>query len=116
MELVFLLLAGFLSLAEGQSEWVCLMIVTCCSISSSFPIQMYIIWIFNTNIINQNLKSFPLTSLYIVCSVAPLPFDCEEAYVLGCSNIKELEHVRHSTLLVRSKLVQGMNCWNDKTW
>ena len=29
MAFVLFLLAGFLSLAEGQSEWMCLMIVIC---------------------------------------------------------------------------------------
>ena len=63
MEFVLFLLAGLLSLAEGQSE------------------------LLSVEYVIRHMTGFALSFGFYpspVCSLDSLPFDCQEAYVLGC--------------------------------
>ena len=83
MELVLFLLAGFLWLAEGQSEWR-LYIIGC------YLLQLLDAYFFHLAVLylpNMSIESKPQI-LYLTLSPSlqpgPLPFDGQEAYVLGC--------------------------------
>ena len=49
---------------------------------NDLPTICHTIWLLNVRI--MTVKSCHLTSL-LVCNLDPLPFDCQEAYVLGCT-------------------------------
>ena len=80
MEWVLFLLAGFLSLMEGQSELVCLMVVT----SDSILVTDLAVTCWYHMSIMILILNYPVFSLPLVCNLDPVPFDCQEAYVLGC--------------------------------